>query len=173
MTLAGAVLLVALAVAPLQPVALVWTIAPAPEPPDPGDPGWIPWRLDRLDATLEAGPDPVTLSAARLLYSVPGWGFVSYRAPEVETWAPWERRGIVGEIPWNRPCAPCLVCLDYLCRDGVTEQRCGLVARPEEPALGPPGFWTLGAPAACSGRPDLFADGFELHELGRWAGVAP
>jgi hypothetical protein len=165
---AAAVLLVALAVAPLQPVGLVWTIPPAPEPPVPGDPGWVPWRLDRLDYTLDAGADAVTLSAARLLYPVPGWGFVSYRPAGLEAWAPWQRRTLAGEVPWDRPCAPCLVCLDYLCADGVTEQRCARVARPAEPAQGPPSFWQLGAPVACGGRPDLFADGFEWG-FRRWS----
>ena len=53
--------------------------------------------------------------------------------------------------------------------DGVTEQRCGRVARPAEPAVGPPSVWELGSPAACAGRPDLLADGFEFGDFRRWA----
>lgn len=168
MTPAAALLFAALALAPLQPAGLVWTIAPEPEPPLPGAPGWVPFRLDRLDVTLDAGADPVTLAGARVLYQVPGWGFQSWRAGERETWAAWERRTVGGEVPWDRSCDPCLVCLDYLCADGVVEQRCARVARPAEPAVGPPSFWQLGSPVACAGRPDLFADGFEWG-LGRWS----
>lgn len=168
MTPAAALLFAALALAPLQPAGLVWTIAPEPEPPLPGAPGWVPFRLDRLDVTLDAGADPVTLAGARVLYQVPGWGFQSWRAGERETWAAWERRTVGGEVPWDRSCDPCLVCLDYLCADGVVEQRCARVARPAEPAVGPPSVWELGSPAACAGRPDLFADGFEWG-LGRWS----
>lgn len=162
-----ALLLAALLLAPIQPVALSWTIPPEPEPPFPGAPGWVPWRLDTVEATFVAGVDPVALSALRLYYPIPGWGFQAWEPAAVETFAPWEQRTETRSIPYDRPCSPCLLCLDYLCADGRSEQRCAFVSRPAEPAPGWPGFWQLGDGPACLGLPDLFADGFELG-LARW-----
>jgi len=156
---------------PLSPVSLTWTIPPAPEPPYPGYPGWVPWRLDSLSARFSSS----AYNEFRLHFYYwrgPVYGYVSYRQSPLVTLLPGQSDTYMREIPYDVSCAgerPCLLCLDYLCRDGRVDQRCAYVARPLEPPAPSPTFWQIGGGQVCVGSPDLFADGFEWG-LRRWSG---
>jgi len=169
-------LALALAVAPIQPVAYSWEIAPEPPPPAVAPPWWTPFRLDALHVTLratEAAAPTVTVLYQHLGHPEVGW--VHWNQLLHAPFGAGQTRTLSFSIPWSGIApGPSLLAVWQDCGDGRQHYQGGFIPRPGEQL--PPSAATMPFSALAQGAfcppitpPNaIFADGFESGSLRRW-----